>query len=71
MAKLQNLIRTLKAASIRKYGDNEEAAKEFWKNLIRAVYKRDPSAVPVMIAAQPDPDNKAYMQSVYDELLNG
>jgi hypothetical protein len=73
MAKALNLKKVAKkiqAECIRKHGNTEEAAKHFWKELITAVYKRSPEAVPAMIEAQPDPNNKEYMQSIYDELRN-
>jgi len=53
---------------ISEHGDNELAAKEFWKELIIEVYTRDPAAVPVMIEAQPDKDNQVYMSQIYKEL---
>jgi hypothetical protein len=46
---------------IKEHGDNEAAAKQFWKELVTTVYKRDPAAVPIMIEAQPDIDNQVYM----------
>ena len=53
---------------IKKHGDNEASAKQFWKELVTEVYTRDPAAVLVMIEAQPDKDNKVFMLQIYKEL---
>ena len=53
---------------IKEHGDNEAAAKQFWKELVTTVYERDPAAVPIMIEAQPDKDNQVYMSQIYKEL---
>jgi len=50
------------------HGDNELVAKQFWKELIIEIYMRDPAAVPIMIEAQPDKDNKVFMSQIYKEL---
>ena len=63
------LANNIQKKCIAEHGDNEKAAKEFWCELVTTVYGRDPAAVPVMIEAQPDKDNKVFMSQIYKELL--
>ena len=65
---IEQIAKKIQQECINKYGNNEKAAKTFWSRLVREVYEQNPEAVPVMIEAQPDKDNKQYMQGIYEEL---
>ncbi len=62
------LANQIQEKCIKEHGDNEAAAKQFWKELVTTVYSRDPAAVQIMIEAQPDKDNQVYMSQIYKEL---
>lgn len=67
-SEIKRLADHIQEKCIKEHGDNENAAKQFWKDLVTAVYDKDPAAVPVMIEAQPDKSNKEYMHMIYKEL---
>lgn len=67
-SEIRAIANEIQQKCIAEHGDNENAAEIFWKDLITEVYARDPDAVPVMIEAQPDKDNKVFMSQIYKEL---
>lgn len=67
-SEIKRIASQIQEKCIKEHGDNENAAKKFWKELITVVYAKDPAAVPVMIEAQPDKDNKEYMYEIYKGL---
>lgn len=67
-SQIAELADRIQRKCIEECGENEQAAKKFWKELVTQVYDKDPAAVPVMIRSQPDPSNKQYMNSIYMEL---
>ena len=67
-SEIRTLAKHIQQKCIAEYGDNECAAKQFWKQLVTAVYERDPASVLTMIEAQPEKDNKEYMTQIYKEL---
>lgn len=67
-SKIETLANQIQQKCIAEHGDNEQAAMQFWKELVIAVYERDPAAVLTMIEAQPEEDNKEYMTQIYKEL---
>ena len=64
----KDIIDAIQQKCIAEHGDNEHAAKQFWNELVTAVYERDPASVITMIEAQPEEDNKEYMTQIYKEL---